>query len=83
MNIKLTLSYDGTNYHGWQAQENAITIQGALLGAIKSVMSDVEEVLGVSRTDAGVHALEYIANFHTQKLINAGMLNLRGFMMVI
>ena len=69
MNIKLTLSYAGTHYHGWQQQENVPTIQETLLGAIKNVMNDVENVQGVSRTDKGVHALEYIANFHTQKPI--------------
>jgi len=69
MNIKLTLAYDGTNYHGWQIQENAPTIQETLLGAIKNIMHDVENIQGVSRTDSGVHALCYVANFHTQKPI--------------
>jgi len=69
MNIKLTLSYDGTGYHGWQEQRNARAVQGVLLAAIKCVMSDATGVQGVSRTDSGVHALSYVANFHTQKSI--------------
>ena len=67
MNIKIILAFDGTNYHGWQEQENASTIQGELLQAIKSVMGDVQGVTGVSRTDSGVHAHYFVANFRTQK----------------
>jgi len=69
MNIKLTLSYDGTGYHGWQTQKNAVTIQETLQIAIQQIMNDVAEIIGISRTDAGVHALSYIANFHTNKPI--------------
>jgi len=69
MNIKLTLSYDGTAYHGWQEQQNAVTVQGTLLAAIRNVMSDASSVQGVSRTDAGVHAILYTANFCTEKVI--------------
>jgi len=69
MNIKLILSYDGTNYHGWQQQENVPTVQETLFDAIKKIMNDVESVQGVSRTDAGVHAISYAANFHTEKPI--------------
>ena len=69
MNIKLNICYDGTGYHGWQEQQNAATAQGTLLAAIKSVFGDVEMVHGVSRTDSGVHAISYIANFITEKSI--------------
>ncbi|MCL2739714.1 MAG: tRNA pseudouridine(38-40) synthase TruA [Oscillospiraceae bacterium] len=72
MNIKIILSYDGTNYHGWQEQQNARSVAGVLLAAIRAVMGDVESVQGVSRTDAGVHAILYTANFHTEKLIPIG-----------
>jgi len=69
MNIKLTLAFDGTNYHGWQTQKNSITIQETLQNTMELIMNDVTEIQGVSRTDAGVHALSYIANFHTEKPI--------------
>src|SRR5580698_5029900 len=61
--IRITLSYDGTNYHGWQVQPELPTIQGtveAVLGGIEGVPVKVE---ASGRTDAGVHALAQVAAF--------------------
>ncbi len=54
--LLLTLRYDGTNYHGWQVQPNAITVQQCLQDAIEAVTGVRSPVIGCSRTDAGVHA---------------------------
>lgn len=62
-NFKLTLSYDGTNYHGWQIQPNAVTIQELLQGALKKITNEDIKVTGSSRTDAGVHARKYVCSF--------------------
>jgi tRNA pseudouridine38-40 synthase len=69
-NIKLTLEFDGTNYSGWQRQNNVMTVQQKLEEAIESIMGKPVEVTGSSRTDAGVHAKGFIANFHTESTIN-------------
>lgn len=62
-NIKLILQYDGMNYSGWQKQHNALSIQEILERAISELISEKVNVIGCSRTDAGVHALEYVCNF--------------------
>lgn len=59
--IKLKISYDGTAYHGWAAQPGLPTVQGALLDAIEKLTGVRVELLGSSRTDAGVHALGQVA----------------------
>ena len=61
-NIKLTIAYDGTNYHGWAAQPNLPTIQGTVTAAIEKLCPCSAELNGASRTDAGVHALGQVAN---------------------
>ncbi len=63
MNIAIILSYDGTAYHGWQTQKNAATVQQTVTGALASVLGQEVSVSGVGRTDAGVHARRYVANF--------------------
>ena len=63
MNYKLTLAYDGTNYHGWQFQKNAVSIEETLLAAMRKLMKNIDCLHGCSRTDAGVHALSFVCNF--------------------
>lgn len=64
-NIKLTIEYDGSNYHGWQTQENAVTVQETVEKAIKKLTGEECTLIGCSRTDTGVHALGHTANFVT------------------
>jgi tRNA pseudouridine38-40 synthase len=64
-NIRLALEYEGTNYSGWQIQKNAVTIQGLVQNALSKITQESIGVVGASRTDAGVHALEQIASFTT------------------
>ena len=63
--ICLTVAYDGTDYHGWQYQDNAETIEGELNKCLQQLLHEEIEVIGASRTDAGVHALCNIAVFDT------------------
>lgn len=62
-NIKLTLSYDGTNYHGWQRQRGFASIQEELEKACKAFFQQDVSIRGAGRTDAGVHALGQCASF--------------------
>ena len=68
-NIKLTIEYDGTSYFGWQKQPIGNTIQQKVEEAIKKVTKEEVEILGSSRTDSGVHAKSYVANFKTNSNI--------------
>lgn len=68
-NIKLVVEYDGTNYAGWQRQNNAITIQQKVEEAIQNITGKFSEVTGSSRTDAGVHAKGFVCNFLTESKI--------------
>ena len=65
----LHLAYNGTRYHGWQIQPNLPTVQGEVERAIKEIFKEDIKVSGSSRTDAGVHAREYVVNFATECLI--------------
>ena len=68
-NIALKLTYVGTAYHGWQAQKNAATVQETLEAALATVVGHPVKCTGAGRTDAGVHARVYIANFRTSSAI--------------
>ncbi|NCB62746.1 MAG: tRNA pseudouridine(38-40) synthase TruA [Clostridia bacterium] len=68
-NIALKLMYVGTAYHGWQVQKNDVTVAETLEKALATVVCHPVKVVGAGRTDAGVHAETYIANFHTTSSI--------------
>jgi tRNA pseudouridine38-40 synthase len=70
-NIKLTLAYDGADFHGWQVQPGVPTIQGALNDAARKITQEKVVVHGASRTDAGVHALGQVAHFKTESALTA------------
>lgn len=69
--VMLTVAYDGTHYHGWQIQPNVPTIEGVLNQCLSALLDEPIEVIGASRTDAGVHALGNIAVFDTEARIPA------------
>lgn len=69
-NVRLLLEYEGTNYHGWQFQPNARTIQGEIQDALKKLTQVEHKVIGSSRTDAGVHASAQVANFKTESKLS-------------
>ena len=64
-NIALRLSYDGSNYHGWQTQAKDVTVQETLERAAEKILKHPVHITGCGRTDAGVHAMRYCANFRT------------------
>ena len=70
-NIALRLRYDGSRYHGWQIQKNDITVAQTVEEALEKVFGERLKVTGCGRTDAGVHALRYCANFHVDSGIPA------------
>ncbi|MBN2516318.1 MAG: tRNA pseudouridine(38-40) synthase TruA [Deltaproteobacteria bacterium] len=76
-NIKIIVEYDGTCYHGWQRQPNGSTIQQVLEEKIGTVTQEKVTLISSGRTDAGVHAVNQVANFRTETTINTENL-LRG-----
>lgn len=62
-NYKLTIQYAGTNYAGWQIQENAVTVQQTIRDVIQTVVREEINLIGAGRTDSGVHAFGQVANF--------------------
>ena len=64
-NIALKLKYDGSRYHGWQVQKNEISVAQTLEEALSRICEHPVKTVGCGRTDAGVHALRYCANFRT------------------
>lgn len=75
-NIALRLRYDGSRYHGWQVQKNEISVAQTLNEALEKVCGHPVKTVGCGRTDAGVHALSYCANFRTDSRIPAERLPL-------
>ena len=66
-NFKVTIQYDGTNYHGWQIQPTGRTVQGEITKALSILDHRPVTVYGAGRTDAGVHAEGQIANFFVER----------------
>ncbi|HJC67390.1 MAG: tRNA pseudouridine(38-40) synthase TruA [Lachnospiraceae bacterium] len=64
--IRLTVAYDGTNYHGWQVQPGVVTIESVLNEALTELFGEEIAVIGASRTDSGVHARGNVAVFDTE-----------------
>lgn len=69
MRVMLKVAYDGTNYCGWQLQPNAVTIEGVLNKQLTGLLMQPVQVIGTSRTDAGVHALGNVAVFDMDESI--------------
>lgn len=66
-NLKMTITYDGFKYKGWQKQkETDLTIQGKIEAVLSKMTGEAIQLVGCGRTDSGVHAENYIANFHTK-----------------
>lgn len=70
-NLLLTLRYDGTHFHGWQIQPNGVTVQQELCNAFKKLSGKDENIIGCSRTDAGVHANMFCCNIRTECTVPA------------
>ena len=68
-NLLLKLAYDGTRYHGWQIQENAVTVQQVFQEALCKVTGRQEDLKACSRTDTGVHAREFCVSLKTESPI--------------
>jgi len=70
-NFKITIEYDGSNFHGWQRQKHDRTIQAEIEEALANIVGHRVAVIGSGRTDAGVHALGQVANFRCDTRLNA------------
>jgi tRNA pseudouridine38-40 synthase len=70
--FKLTIAYDGTDFHGWQIQADKPTIQGEIVSVLCRITQESILLHGSGRTDAGVHALGQVASFRTQSALSAG-----------
>src|SRR5947208_1678268 len=64
-NVRLTLSYDGTDFHGWQAQPSFRTVQETLENGLAELTGERSRVNASGRTDTGVHAVGQVANFYS------------------
>lgn len=82
-NLRIDLCYDGTRYRGWQRLPGTdMTIQGKLERALSRILDEPIEVTGSGRTDAGVHAMHQVVNFHCQSSLSSDeiLLQLRRYM---
>jgi len=70
----MDLSYDGTNYHGWQNQPEAISVQSCIENALSLLIKAETQIYGAGRTDSGVHAVKMYAHFDVTELINTDKL---------
>jgi tRNA pseudouridine38-40 synthase len=69
--FKLTIAYDGTDFHGWQFQTTKPTVQGEIVSVLRRLTQENVQLLGAGRTDAGVHALGQVGSFRTQSSLSA------------
>ncbi|HEY6264162.1 MAG TPA: tRNA pseudouridine(38-40) synthase TruA [Candidatus Acidoferrum sp.] len=69
--FKLTIAYDGTDFHGWQMQTGKPTIQGEIVNVLRRLTQGNTALHGAGRTDAGVHALGQVGSFRTQSGLSA------------
>jgi tRNA pseudouridine38-40 synthase len=67
----IELAYDGTNYHGWQVQDNAISVQEVLNKALATILREPVETTGCGRTDTGVHARQLYAHFDLELMVGS------------
>ena len=68
-NLLLSIKYDGSVFHGWQVQKNAVTVQEVFQNAVYKILNEKPSIKGCSRTDSGVHALMYCVSFKTESAI--------------
>jgi tRNA pseudouridine38-40 synthase len=69
----IQLSYNGTNFHGWQRQDNAVTVQEKIEDCITTALSTKTVIMGCGRTDTGVHAKMFFAHFDSDQELNNGL----------
>ena len=74
MRYFITLSYDGTRFHGWQVQPNGISVQGELQHGLSLLLREEIQITGAGRTDAGVHAKMMVAHFDTESAVDCKQL---------
>lgn len=74
-NYKLTIEYEGTNYHGWQRQKTKVTVQEIIEQGLEKIFDEKIRIMGQGRIDSGAHALGQVANFKMEKDFN--LLNLK------
>lgn len=77
----IKLAYNGKAYHGWQRQENAVTVQQVLEDAVSTIFSETVEITGAGRTDTGVHATEFYAHFDSENVYSEKVLQDKVFKM--
>lgn len=77
MRYFIDISYDGTNYHGWQIQKNAVTVQSALNHSLSTVLREEISTIGSGRTDTGVHAMMQVVHFDSVQEIDGELLILK------
>ena len=70
MRYFIDISYNGKNYHGWQIQKNAVTVQTTIQDVISKILGKSTDIVGSGRTDTGVHAKSQIAHFDVNKEVN-------------
>ncbi len=68
-NLKVTMAFRGTNYHGFQRQPNALTVQEVVETALSKLLNEPVQIQGCSRTDTGVHAKEFVFSMQTEKCL--------------